>query len=67
MFELVDTFFAKSHAVLRLQKTFPEVSMEFRVSSGNPESRLSILLVLGIFKGWLGTWDAPELLALAGS
>ena len=31
------------------------------VSSGNLESRLSIPLGLGICKGWLGTWRAPEL------
>ena len=39
--------------------------MEFRVSSGNPESRLSIPLGLGIIKGGLGTWDAPELRTLS--
>ena len=48
-------------------KTFPEVPMEFRVPSGNPESRLMIPLGLGISKGWLGTWDAPELLSVTGS
>ena len=47
-----------------IQITFPEVPMEFRVSSGNPESRPSIPLGLGTFNGWLGTWDAPELLAV---
>ena len=51
----------------RLSKTFPEVPIEFRVSSGNPESRLSIPVGLGIFMGWLGTWDAPELLAVCAS
>ena len=41
--------------------------MEFRVSSGNPESRLSTPLGLKIFKSWVGTWDAPELLAVSRS
>ena len=48
-------------------KKFPEVPITFRVSRGNPESRLSIRLGLGIIKGWLGTWVAPELLAVSGS
>ena len=43
----------------RLSKTFPEVPTVFRVSS--------CPLGLGIFKGWLGKWDAPELLAVSGS
>ena len=51
----------------RLSTTFLEVPMEFRVSSSNPESRLSIPLGLETVKGWLGTWAAPELLALSGS
>ena len=51
----------------RLSKTFPEVPITFRVSSGKPESRLSIPLGLGIFMGWLGMWDAPELLAVCAS
>ena len=51
----------------RLSKTFHEVHVVFRVSSGNPESWLSIPLGLGTVKGWLGTWDAPELLAVSGS
>ena len=49
--------FSSMHAV----KTFPDVPTVFRVSSGNPGSRQSIFLGLGIIKGWLGTWDAPEL------
>ena len=49
---------------VRFQKKFPEVPIVFRVSSGNPESRLSVPLGLGTFQGWLGTWDAPELLAV---
>ena len=51
---------------VRLSKTFPEVPIVFRVSSGNPESRLRISLRLGIINGWLGTWDAQELLAVLG-
>ena len=39
--------------VSKLSKTFPELPTKFRVSSSNPESRLSIPLGLGIFKGWL--------------
>ena len=50
-----------------LSKTFPEVLIVFRVSSGNPESRLRMSLGLGIIKDWLGTWVAPELLAVSGS
>ena len=49
------------------QKTFPGVRTVFRVSSGDPESRPSTVLGLGTFKGWLGTWDALELLAVSGS
>ena len=37
-------------------QTFPEELSVFRVSSGNPESRPSIPLGLGIIKGCLGTW-----------
>ena len=48
-------------------QTFPEVPLVFRVSNGNPGSRQSIPLGLGIIKGWLGTWDAPELLAVSRS
>ena len=44
----------------RLSKTFPEVPIEFSVSSGNPESRQNLPLGLGIFKGWLGMWDAQS-------
>ena len=33
-------------------KTFLEVPKVFRVSSGNPDSRLRISLGLGIIKGW---------------
>ena len=37
----------------RVSKTFPEVPIVFRVSSGNPESRLSIPLGVGISRvGW---------------
>ena len=50
-----------------LQNFFPEVPIEFRVLCGNPESRPIIPLRLGILKGWLGTWVAPELLAVSGS
>ena len=50
-----------------LKKTYPEVPMKFRLSGGNPESRLLISLGLGIVKGSLGTWDAPELLAVSRS
>ena len=49
------------------QKTFLEVPMVRRGSSANPESRQGIPLGLEIVKGWLGTWDAPELLAVSGS
>ena len=48
-------------------KTFPEGPIMFRVSCGNPESRQGIVLGLGIVKGSLGTWVAPELLAVSGS
>ena len=48
-------------------KTFPEVPTIFRVSSGNPESRLRISLGLGFIEGSLGTWNTPELLAVSGS
>ena len=48
-------------------KTFPEKPKIFRVSCGNPESRLGMVLGLGIVEGWLGTWVAPELLAVSGS
>ena len=51
----------------RLSKTFPEIPMEFRVSSGKQESWLSRPLGLGILKGWLETWDDQELLAVSGS
>ena len=54
----------------RLSKTFPEVPMVSRVSSGNPESRLRTPLGLGIIEGikvWLGSWDAPEPLACSWS
>ena len=51
----------------KLSKTFPGTPKGFRVSSGNPESRLSIALGLGIPKGGLGTWDDPELLAVSSS
>ena len=51
----------------RLSKTFPEVPIVFRVSSDKPASRLRISLGLGRIKGWLGTWDAPELLTVSGS
>ena len=37
------------------------------VPCANPESRQGIDLGLGIVKGSLGTWDAPELLAASGS
>ena len=50
-----------------VQKTFPEVPIVFRLSSGNPESRLRISLALGIINDWLGTWVAPELLPDSGS
>ena len=36
-------------------------------SGGNPESQPGIPLELRIVKGSLGTWDAPELLAVSGS
>ena len=48
-------------------KTIPEVLLIFRVSRGNPESRPRISLGIGMIKGWLGTWDARELLAVSGS
>ena len=51
---------------VKFQKTVPEIPILFRESSGNPESRLSIPLGLGILEGWLGTWDAPEVLAVSG-
>ena len=51
----------------RLSTTFPEVPIVRRVSSVNPESRQGSPLGLEIVKGWLGTWDAPELLAVSGS
>ena len=35
----------------RLPKTFPVVPIESRVQCGNPESRLSIPLGLGILEG----------------
>ena len=50
-----------------LSKTFPEIPVGFRVSNGNPESWPSIPLGLGISKGWLGTCDVPELLAVSRS
>ena len=34
-----------------LQKTFPDVPIVFRVSRGNPESRLRTSLRLGMIKG----------------
>ena len=46
------------------QKRFSKMS---RVVGGNPESRPSIILELGIVEGRLGTMDAPELLAVSGS
>ena len=49
------------------QNTLPEVPIAFRVSRGNPESQLRTSLGLGILKGWLGTWDASELLTVLGS
>ena len=49
------------------QKKFPEVPIEFSVSRGNPESGLRTSLGLGMIKGWPGTWDAPELLAVSRS
>ena len=51
----------------RLTKTCPVVPNEFRVAGCKQDSRLIIPLGLGIIKGWLGTWDAPELLAVSGS
>ena len=48
----------------RPSKTFRQTPIVFRVLSGNPESRLSLPLGLGMIKGWLRTWDAPELLAV---
>ena len=48
-------------------KTLPDVPTIFRVSRGSPESRRRISLGLGMVKGWLGTWDAPELLAVSAS
>ena len=50
-----------------LSKTLPEETIFFRVSSGSPESRLSIPLGLERINGWLGTWDAPELLPVSRS
>ena len=52
---------------LKIVRVEPEVLVVPRVWSGNPESRLSIPLGLGKITGWLGTWDAPELLAVSGS
>ena len=49
------------------QKRFLKYPQFSRASSGKPESRLSIPLELGIIKGWLGTWDAPDLFAVSGS
>ena len=48
-----------------LPKTFPEVPMVLRASGGSPESRLRISLGLGLIKGWLGRWHAPELRAVS--
>ena len=63
-FELSKTADDGSPRAGRLSKTCPDVPDEFRVSSCKQESRL--IIHLGII-GWLGTWDNPELLAVAGS
>ena len=47
-----------------LQKRFLMYPNEFCVSGCKQESRLIILLGLGILMGGLGTWDNPELLAV---
>ena len=51
----------------RSSKEFPEVPIEFRIPCGNTESRLLISLSLRILRGWMGTQDIPELLAVSGS
>ena len=44
-----------------------EVRTIFRASCGNPAWRQGVVLGLGKAECWLGTWVAPEVLAVSGS
>ena len=58
---------AENLELVGFQKRLVNYPMVSRVVGDNPESRLSIPLELGVITGGLGTWDAPELLAVSVS